>query len=546
MKTTFHQRVGQIAELSSRMRNLCVESQFDAKTGLFLEHDADRRQGILSAIGNEAMFESMSDQAKIGTVTAMQSAVRDYERTYGELPRDEIFASAFQTVENMMLLEGRAEKGSVGSMMLESIGNSLSESTGVEIRARMVGLVLPVLLETATLDAVTMIPAGANEAEIFKVYRRAGSNFGGYKAGDLIDQTTLGQYTSMKQRYAFKADQLPDGTKTEFVFDTKTDLPNTNFAIPFKKGSASVWVNRKRVAREAVMGQTTLVGTAVIADINYTINVAVDRTAGKMTVSPTSVLPAGVELYAEFEVDIESKPELIPIIDHDMDSRTLYPSQNVVAADATVQAMFTMQREFNTDLKSMQMSHMRNTLAAEKSQRHLEDFKFITYKEETFNIYTPSGEDWRMQRERLHEVLLHISQKILAATNTTGMTGMYAGGFAANILKSLGAPHFIAPANYRETNAVHYAGKLFGVWKVYQAPVVLEPGEIICYGRGASHSEAGYVAGDAIAATMYTHPIGANLKARNTLYELAYGEVHPFDGEEYFYRLNIIDEEPVA
>ncbi|MCG6418902.1 hypothetical protein K6U51_12755, partial [Vibrio fluvialis] len=167
MKTTFHQRVGQIAELSSRMRNLCVESQFDAKTGLFLEHDADRRQGILSAIGNEAMFESMSDQAKIGTVTAMQSAVRDYERTYGELPRDEIFASAFQTVENMMLLEGRAEKGSVGSMMLESIGNSLSESTGVEIRARMVGLVLPVLLETATLDAVTMIPAGANEAEIF-------------------------------------------------------------------------------------------------------------------------------------------------------------------------------------------------------------------------------------------------------------------------------------------------------------------------------------------------------------------------------------------
>jgi len=189
---------------------------------------------------------------------------------------------------------------------------------------------------------------------------------------------------------------------------------------------------------------------------------------------------------------------------------------------------------------------MRNTLAAEKSQRHLTDMKFVTYKEETFNIYTPDGEDWRMKRERLHEVLLSISQKILADTKVTGMTGMFAGSYAATILKSLGAPHFIPPANYRESNSIHYAGRLFGVWKVYQAPIVLDAGEIICYGRGASHSEAGYVAGDAIAATMYTHPIGANMRARNTLYELAYGEVHPYQGEEYFYRLNIIDEKPVA
>ncbi|MFH4347145.1 hypothetical protein WAJ13_22065, partial [Acinetobacter baumannii] len=83
--------------------------------------------------------------------------------------------------------------------MLESIGQSLSTSEGVEIRAKMVGLVLPVLLETATLDAVTMIPAGANEVEIFKVYRRTGSNFGDFAAGTEIDQATVGQYSSMRQ-----------------------------------------------------------------------------------------------------------------------------------------------------------------------------------------------------------------------------------------------------------------------------------------------------------------------------------------------------------
>lgn len=546
-RTNFQKRVAVIGDLATRMKNLAVESQFDAQTGAFLADDQSRLLGIKSAIANEPMFESagISEEASISLVTGAQSAVREYERTYGELPRDEVFASAFKTISNMMLLEGRSEQGTDGAMMLESIGQSLSDSNGIEIRARMVGLVLPVLLETSTLDAVTMVPAGANEVEIFKVHRRAGSAFGGYKKGDLIDQTTVGQYTSMKQRYPFVEAQSPDGTRTTHVFDTKTDLENTSEALPFRKGTVSLWVNRKRAVRESFDGSsTTLVGTADINGTQYTINVSVDRTNGKITATPATALPAGVELHAEFEIDIEQKPELIPLIDHDMESVKLRPSQNVIAADATIQAMFTMQREFSTDLKSMQMSHMRNTLAAEKSQRHLTDMNFVCHQEETFNIYVPTGEDWRLHREQLHEVLLGISQKILKKTKVTGMTGMYAGSYAATILKSLGAPHFVAPANYRESNNIHYAGKLFGVWKVFQAPIVIGDNEILCYGRGASHSEAGYVAGDAIAATMYTHPIGANLKARNTLYELAYGEVHPFQGEDYFYRLVITNAAP--
>jgi len=346
VKESFQERIGSIANFASRMRNLSIESQFDPETNAFLADDAARMGGIRAAIANEPMFESvqMSDEAKVGVVTAMQSAVRNYEQTHGELPRDEIMASAYKTVSNMMLLEGRSANGSNGAMMLESIGQSLSESTGVEIRAKMVGLVLPVLLETATLDAVTLIPAGANEAEIFKVYRRAGSDFGGYKKGDEIDQTTVGHYTSMKQRYPFVAEQRPDGTKTSFVFNSATDLPNTSIPIPFKKGSVSLWVNRKRIARESASGQTTLVGKALIESTEYTINVNIDRSAGKVTVAPTSALPENVELHVEFEVDIESKPELIPVIDHDMDSQTIHPSQNVVAADATIQAIFTMQR----------------------------------------------------------------------------------------------------------------------------------------------------------------------------------------------------------
>ncbi|EPA0547515.1 MULTISPECIES: hypothetical protein [Vibrio] len=542
-RSNFNKRIEAIHLGAQAMRNLCIESQFDSQTGMFLTDDNSRGAAILSAIANEPMFESVSQETAVGIVSGMQSAVREYEKTYGHLPSDELMASAHATMRNMMTLEGAKRDGSTGAMMLESIGQSLSTSEGVEIRAKMVGLVLPVLLETATLDAVTMIPAGANEVEIFKVYRRTGSNFGDFAAGTEIDQATVGQYSSMRQRYKFVAEQQPDGTKKTHVFDSKTDLQHTKFEIPFTKTSVSLFINHKRVARDLDSnGSQIMTGT----HNGMVINCQIDHAKGKVTVTPTSALPAETVLHIEFEVDIERRPDLIPTIDHDMDSRILRPRQNAIAADATIQAMFTMQREFGQDLKSLQMSHMRNTLASEKATRHLVDMDFACTREETFNIYVAAGEDWRLHRERLNEVLLNVSTKILQATRTTGMTGIFAGTGASTILKSLGAPYFVAPANYQQKNAIHYAGKLFGMWKVFECPVVIGTNDMLCYGRGSSHSEAGYVAGDAIAATMYTHPIGKGLVASNTLYELAYGEIHPFDGEDYFYRVRLIDEAPVA
>lgn len=545
-KQNFNKRIAAIAGGAQAMRNLCIESQFDSKTGEYLGHDDDRRRfdAMLEAIGNEPIFANIDQEHAVSIVSGAQSAIRDYEQTHGELPRDEVLASGYQTMSNMLMLEGANSEGGLGQMMMESIGQSLSTSQGVEIRAKMVGLVLPVLLETATTDAVTMMPAGSTEVEIFKVYRRTGSNFGDFAKGVEIDQSTVGQYTNMRQRYEFVEEQRPDGTRKTYTFNTKTDLVNTKVEIPFSKTSVSLWVDRRRVCRDLDAGGGMMSGLIELNGVKYIINCEIDYTKGKITATADKPLPAEAELHAEFEVDIESAPEFIPTIDHDMDSRILRPRQRAVAADATIQAMFTMQREFGQDLKSMQMSHMRNTLASEKATGHLIDMNFACRKEESFNIYVANGEDWKLHRERLNELLLSVSTKILKATKTTGLTGIFAGTYACNILKSLGAPHFIAPANYRQKNAIHYAGRLFGMWKVYECPNVIGEDEMLCYGRGSSHSEAGYVAGDAISAIMYSHPIGKNLRASNTLYELSYGEIHPFNGEDYFYRVKLIDVKP--
>lgn len=540
----FNERVEDIAIRGQEMRDLCVNSQFDAM-GQYITDPEARLASIDAAAAKVPMFESLGESHRRQIVSGMASAVAEYEQVHGELPRDEILASAHKSMEGMLLLEGKTEEGSTAGMMMESIDKSLTTSEGVELRAKMIGLVLPTMLYTATSDAVTYIPAQNDEVEIFRIHRIAGSSFGDFKRGDKIDETTVGQYSQMRQRFPFVKAHQPEGTLKEFTFTSKTDLPNTSDDIPMKKGSVSVYFNRARVARDFEQKNGLLYGQIKAGESVINVNGTIDYVTGVVTVTTSEALPKGSELHVEFEVDIEAQPNLIPTIDHEMESIKLQPSQAAIAVDATIQAMFKMQREFGVDLKSMQMSHMRNYLANEKSRKHLRDMDFACRRSTSFNLYVPDGEDWKLHREKMHELFLKISQMLLAATRVSGLRGMYAGIQACTVLKSLGEPFFKPAANYQQTNEVHFAGTLFGVYKVYEAPIVINEWDILCYARGNSHSEAGYVAGDAIPATLYNHPIGTNLRQRNTLWELSYGEIHPFSGADFFLRLTLENIKPV-
>ena len=546
-KQRFNRQVEDISSRANKMRHLCVDSQFNPLTREFIADDAERMTSIDAAAQQEPMFESLSDEHRQQIVSGMASSVAEYANKYGNQPSDQLLATAHKAMESMLILES-ANKGHDAQLMTESIGKSLSTSEGVEIRARMAGIILPTLLATATSDAVAYVPAGSDEIEFFKINRVAGVSFGDFKKGQIIDDSTVGQYSQMRQRYAFAKDQQPDGALKEFAFNSKTDLENTTIEIPFKKGSVSVFYNHSRVARDFDQMNAKLYGDITLPDSTIAgVNGVIDYNAGTVVVTTTTELPKGAELHIEFEIDIEEKPELIPTITNDMESRKMRPSQSAIACDATIQAMFAMDREYNIDLRSMQMTTLRNYLANEKALKHLDDMSFANNKHTEFNIWCPVGEDWRLHRELLREKFLTISTSILEATGTTGLSGLYAGVQASTVLKSLGSPFFTPVANYKQTNRVHYCGMLFGMWRLYEVPIKIAgigANDVLCYGRGTNHIDAGYVAADAIPATMYVHPIGANLRSRETLWELSYGEIQPFNGSEYFYGLTIENKAP--
>ena len=77
------------------------------------------------------------------------------------------------------------------------------------------------------------------------------------------------------------------------------------------------------------------------------------------------------------------------------------------------------------------------------------------------------------------------------------------------------------------------------MWDVYEDPQRATDYSCLCYAKGKGLGEAGYIAGDAIPAMAFKHAMQSDLKYENTLWELAYRDLNPFNGRDFFMELAI-------
>lgn len=319
-----------------------------------------------------------------------------------------------------------------------------------------------------------------------------------------------------------------------------------------KPKSVRLYFNRQLVATDipSSINKGRLSGEYTDANgVDRAISATVNYLEGKIEGFTLVGVAAGIDTDIEFDVFIENAPGLIPKINHEMRSWVVRPHESIIAADHTVQAYWSLQREYGVDLRSMQMNHQRNWLAYEKDRRHLRDMIYGHQGAAWFNTSVTGSQYFKEKWERLNQLLTILSQKMLSRTMTSGLVGIFAGAAASAVFKSLGAPFFVPVANYRQVNRIHFVGTLFGKWKLFECPKAIAttgqqigPNDCLLYGRGENHTEAGYVAGDAVPATMYQHGITRDMYDRNTLWELAYGDIHPNEGGKYFLKLTLSTE----
>ncbi len=253
-----------------------------------------------------------------------------------------------------------------------------------------------------------------------------------------------------------------------------------------------------------------------------------------------SVAPAsGIAVHVGFDVDIEKDPTLIPLVTTEMDSRVIYPHEAAISADTTLQALWAIRRELNLNSENMSMTAMRNLLSADKDRKVLKDLYFFAKGTEAWDKgAAESSNDIGFYWKGLLEVLLTVDATLLSRTGTSGLVGIVADTASTAIFKAMPAPYFIPAPGYKSVPQPHFVGTLFGMWELYTDPNATTY-TCLCYAKGQGIGEAGYVMGDAIPAMSFRHAIQRDLVYKSTLWELAYRELQPFDGREYFMTLTI-------
>lgn len=517
---------------ASAMKKMLLDP-FRGDDGILLvpstKAEAEKRNMVLESAIQDSAY-SLTQNGKMIAATHARS-LQGYERKYGRLPSDDLLASAHKAIENAILLT--AGKEAVGGVF-ESANMSTTE--GVQMRDRLISLVLPVLLQSVTANMVTYIPGEFNQSEFFRVFRVAGSTFGTVKKGDKIRFDYDGLYSVMDQRALMG---YGDGSTKTFTFKTK-DI--NGVAYPIKPKRTRIWLDRKKVAEDNG-GLGALVGTYVgFSDTPCMVSGTVDYSSGEISISFTEAPAENMEIHVGFDVNIEHDPSLIPRIDHQMYNHVLYPHESAITGNATIQAIWALRREMGLDIENMTMQALRNLLAADKDRKHLRDMRFHA-RDNVDWVYVGTGEiSLREHYESVNAALLEVDTKLMKANGVSGLVGIVAGTQACNVFRYLPSQYFTPVPGYRSIAQPHYVGKVFGQWDLYCDPQADNGWECLCFAKGPDHGQTAYVAGDAVPAMTFHHPVLGDLVKNGTMWDLAYRDMQPFDGEKYLCRLNFIDD----
>lgn len=560
----FKERQLKDAKLAGEVMAFATHAQFDENG--FIKDDTARYESILAAAKASPMFEGCPEEFTGAVANAWASGMADYANKNGRYPSAELLADAHRSLSRL-LLEAAPDKKHQGwaapmfesaqKAFLEAAGDSMTTSPGVMRLALFAALILPVALGATTADAVTFVPCERDESDIYRVYQIAASNFGSYSKGDVLDMQSAGVFAHFHRHAVFASTEQPDGTKVKFTFTTKeTETGGTgNTAklgkdIPIRAGRVRVLIDRMPTKVFDDANGSLGINITTVAGKTYSGSTKIDYQKGSIEVTLSAPPAKGVELAATFELDVETMPEIIPLVNQKMTKWTVKPSQYALATEYTVQALMDAQREFGLDLSSQLFNGARNWLSHETDVKRLREMLFHNVYSESWDVAYPNNKNLDAYLMHMKQRLIELSNGMVNRTLTSGIRGGFAGYQAANFFKSLPSTMWTPAPGYQESPYIQFAGTLFGYIRIYEVPAkvcaamskdncVLGGPQVLFYGRGDNIGDAGLIAGDAVPAIPFVHPTTTALVNRTTLWGSAINTVHPDHGEDYFLMVSL-------
>lgn len=545
-------RLNLIRKRADEVLGFIERSQFENEgKGPFIEDKKTRTQSIVSAGLKMPMFETagVSPEFVKRVGTGWGSALDQYVNRYGCRPSDEMLANAHMALENLLTECVKPQHKGEGAAMFEDAAEQMHDSTGVMRLALFAALILPAQLGAATSDACTFVPCERDESDIYELYNVASTNFGSFNVGDELDMQSAGVYSQLNRLYVLDTADQPDAAGTKTTFNFAINKFEAKQKMPLRKGRVKLQIDRQPGRFDDENGVVHWDGKTakgVVLSVTGTINYQ-DGTID-MTFSPA---PAhGTEISVLCEIDIEKKPELIPLVNQAMRTWKVKPSQYVLATEHTVQSLMDAEREFGINLSSSLFTEAKDWISQEIDMTRLRLAAFYARNGGEWDISIPATQAFESYAALISGKLHELSTEMVNLTKASGIRGGFAGQTAANYFKMLPSSIFQLADGYVQTPYVQFLGTLFGQYRIYEVPDAVcstldrencpfDTKDIIFYGRGDTIGQAGLVSGDAVPAIPFVHPTDKNLVNRTTLWGSAVNVIHPNQGSRYLVRLSL-------
>jgi len=486
----------------------------------------------------QAVFSEGDDKQARMVTRAILDGAANYERMHGtEAPGD--------LLEQAMHLAYGTTRDAAKKMAMDSATSDSHAALSLQPN-RAVVAILSTLSEAIPFAHYLPADLQSNEARLAIMTHQAGSTYGAYTQGGLMDGVSSGDRYISTSREHMCTIVMDVGNPTGAITGKLTAIQDTDSTcdpaageVPLLRGRSIVYVNGRVAANEVSTsgnGNSSVSGQVEIAGTVHQISGTINTDNGDIALNASPVLPEGNEVLVEGFIDYERDDTLTPRVITNVDIFSLYAKPWRVITTQSIDARTQMSNELGLDPYSEGIIAIQSQFANERHYDVLRKAKRLSVgNQETFDFAWASRGDYKTRADVMRDlssVIGKLSQKMANDTMNHGITHLYVGDMMAAIMQGLPLDIWM-PSGVSERPGIYRVGRLFGKYDVYYAPkVVMEAldgssAEIICVGQATDVTRNPFVLGDAVAPTVIPLATNADLKSGAGFYARNFTAVNP-------------------
>ena len=505
----------------------------EAKPGMVLD-SASAASAAMDALKNasgvnaprvlDELLGNVTDEHGEMMVKAFFDGVNTYESEHGFRPTGDVLLSAIH--------QGRS--------IFDAVTNGHHDQISINPNAPIVA-VMGAMAEACPFAGYLPADKGSNEARLIIVNHLAGSDWGDYKASDIMDGVAAGGgYVASARTLELAAPN--DTVNYKFTFTKRSD--GTGAVLNLLRGRTIVYVNGKRAVTEVANGSSVLAtvpvsGTVRLSGTDYTLTGTVKPASGEVSVVPNVAFPAGTVVTCETYVDYEVDPSVTPRMSVQAVMYQLFANPFRVIYQITPESRSQFANEVGLDAGAEAMLAIRGQYALERHYDALKKVKMIGKFQNplTFDFQYSTQIQQKTQAQiwqNFAAVLGVGDQKMAEDTADHGITHLYVG---KNVMAQfLAMPReLFEPSGVTARPGIYRVGRLFGKYEVYYSPKFVNESqdaktcEIIAVGRSQQTARNPIIFGDASAPIFDPLGVGTDLRSGVGFHARSFTATNPHD-----------------